>query len=353
MKIKDVISVLETIAPPKYQESYDNSGLIVGNADATLTQALICLDSTEEVVEEAINRGCNLVIAHHPIVFGGLKKITGKNYVERTVIKAIKNNIAIYAIHTNLDSVHTGVSKKISAKIGLQNCQILSPRKGLLKKLSVLCPIEQANLLRSRLLEAGAGQSGDFAETSFNLLGVSTLSHDAAAQHGTLRIDTVFAAHLEGKIIAAIAAFATSAPISYELSALDNHYSKIGFGMIGELQQPQDPSAFLSYLKQTMQTNCIRHTRMLRKPVQKIAVCGGAGFSLLPDAIAQKADVFITADVKYHQFFDAENHLILADIGHYESEQFTIELLGELLTEKIPNFAPILTQINTNPVFYL
>lgn len=356
MKIKDVVAVLEAIAPLRYQEGYDNSGYIVGNPDAPFKKALICLDSTEAVIEEAIQQGCNLVIAHHPIVFSGLKKLTGKNYVERVVIKAIKNDITIYAAHTNLDSVHNGVSRKICDKIGLQKCRVLAPQSGLLKKLTVICPIAHADLVRNSLFEAGAGKIGDYNETSFNLLGVSTLSSSKITpgqQYGELKIETVFAAPEEGKIMQALYLLNMGSHISYELSTLENKHTQVGLGMIGKLPQPQEPSAFLSYLKEVMQTQCIRHTRLFRKQVQHIAVCGGAGYSLLPHAIAQGADVFITADVKYHQFFDADKHLVLADIGHFESEQFTIELIKDLLTEKISNFAAVLTSVNTNPVNYL
>lgn len=356
MKIKEIIAVLESIAPLKYQEGYDNSGYIVGNPDATFKKALLCLDSTEAVIDEAIQKGCNLVIAHHPIVFGGLKKITGKNYVERVVIKAIKNDITIYAAHTNLDNVPNGVSRKICDKIGLQNCRILAPQSGVLKKISVLCPIAQADTLRNALLEAGAGKTTDYDETSFNILGISTFNHGKTppeAQYGELKIEALYEVPAEGKIMQALATVNHGLRLCYEITTLDNKYAGVGAGMIGSLPQPQDPSVFLTQLKTTMQTQCIRHTHLFRKEVQHIAVCGGAGFSLLPHAIAQGADVFITADLKYHQFFDADKHLVIADIGHYESEQFTIELLKELLSEKIAKFAAVLTSVNTNPVNYL
>ncbi|OWY21153.1 Nif3-like dinuclear metal center hexameric protein [Sphingobacteriales bacterium UPWRP_1] len=357
MKIKDIVAELESIAPLKYQEGYDNSGYIVGTPDAVFKKALICLDSTEAVLDEAIEKGCNLVIAHHPIIFGGLKKITGKNYVERVIMKAIKNDITIYAAHTNLDSVHNGVSRKICDRLGLQHCRVLAPQSGVLKKLSVLCPIPQADAVRTALWEAGAGQTADHRETSFNLLGISTFTNSnttpAETQYGELKIETIFEAAAEGKIMQTLNTFSRSLRLYYEISPIENKYSNVGLGMIGCLPEPQDPSEFLTGLKTTMQTPCIRHTRLFRKKVQHVAVCGGAGFSLLPHAIAQRADVFVTADVKYHQFFDADKHLILADIGHYESEQFTIELLKELLSEKISNFAAVLTSVNTNPVNYL
>ena len=356
MKIKDIVAVLESIAPLKYQEGYDNSGYIVGNPDAVFKKALLCLDSTEAVIDEAIEKGCNLIIAHHPIIFGGLKKITGKNYVERVVIKAIKKDITIYAAHTNLDSVHNGVSRKICDRLGLEHCSILAPQSGVLKKLSVLCPIPQANAVRNTLLQAGAGHTTTQRKTSFNLLGISTFNNGntpAETQYGELKIETVFEAAAEGAIMQALKNIAKNLHLHYEISPIENKHSNVGLGMIGSLPEPQDPSVFLTNLKTAMQTPCIRHTRLFRKKVQQIAVCGGAGFSLLPHAIARGADVVITADVKENQFFDADKHLILADIGHYESEQFTIELLKELLTEKISTFAAVLTSVNTNPVNYL
>jgi len=356
MTIKDVVNILENIAPLRYQESYDNSGLIAGNPDARFVKALICLDSTEEVIDEAIALGCNLVIAHHPIVFGGLKKITGKNYVERTVIKAIRNDINIYACHTNLDSVQNGVSRKICEKIGLQNCRILAPQNGLLKKLSVVCHHEQAEALRLIWLNSGSIQRAIDAGFTYEQTVLSTgngFSDNSSFDGDLVRIETVFAVHQEKDIMKALNNLPPGSVLNYTINTIENTHSRIGLGMIGEMPQALEETEFLKHLKSTMQTGCIRHTKLLGKQIKTVAVCGGTGFSLLPHAIAQKADVYVTADVKYHQFFDAEHHLILADIGHFESEQFTIELIKDLLTEKITNFAAVLTQINTNPVYYL
>lgn len=355
MKIKDITNYLETIAPLAYQESYDNAGLIVGNPNAECEKALLCLDSIESVVDEAIELGCNLIIAHHPIVFGGLKKFTGKNYIERTVIKAIKNDIAIYAAHTNLDNVRQGVNAKIAEKLGLQNCEILAPKKNLLKQISVLCPLAQADALRQALFNVGVGYVGDFDNTSFNVLGVSTFENSdlqQQAQQGEIKIEAIYAAPIEGRVLGAIHKTHPQPKPTYTIVSLDNRYQQVGSGMIGELSEPVNEKEFLKTLKNNMQTPCVRHTALRRKKVRKVAVCGGAGSFLLSTAMARGADVFVTADYKYHQFFDAEGKIVIADIGHYESEQFTMELFQELLQKKFSNFAAVLSNTNTNPVKY-
>ena len=259
MKIKEITNYIESLAPLFLQESYDNAGLIVGNGEQEITGILICLDSVEEVLEEAIQKSCNLVIAHHPIVFRGLKKLNGKNYVERTLIKAIKNDIAIYAAHTNLDNIYEGVNAKICQKIGLINRKILVPKN----------------------------------------------------------IDT-----------------------------------QIGAGMIAEISEAMPVQDFLSYLKKKMNLKVIRHTGLLNKNIKKVAVCGGSGSFLLAQAIAQKADIFITGDFKYHEFFDADKQIVIADIGHYESEVFTNELFFEMLSPKFPEISIHITKVNTNPIAY-
>jgi len=262
MKVKEITRYLEKIAPLSYQENYDNCGLIVGDENAVVNEALITLDCTEAIVDEAIETGCNLIIAHHPIIFMGLKKLNGSNYIERTVIKAVKNNIAIYAIHTNLDNVHNGVSDKIADKLGLKNCKILASKD-------------------------------------------------------------------------------------------EENNPNVGFGILGELAESVESKAFLESLKTIMQTDCVRHTSLVISTIKKVAVCGGSGSFLLSNAKALSADIYISADFKYHEFFDAENDLIIADIGHYESEQFTKDLIYDLLTKNFTKFAVRLSKVNTNPIKYL
>jgi dinuclear metal center YbgI/SA1388 family protein len=364
MKLKEITDHLESIAPLAYQESYDNSGLICGNHDMEINAALICLDSTEAVIDEAIATGCNLVIAHHPIVFSGIKKFNAKNYVERVIIKAIQNNIAIYAAHTNLDNVHNGVNAKIAEKLGLINCSILSPQKGGLKKLITFCPEANAEAIRNSMFSAGAGTIGNYDEVSFNTSGIGTYRTGESAkpyigQVGKLstekeiRIEIIYPAHIESKVLKALFAAHPYEEIAYDLISLSNSHNSVGAGLVGDLTSETDEMVFLNQLKQTMKAEGIRYTALRDKKIKKVAVCGGSGSFLLKDAIKSGADIFVTADFKYHQFFDAENRIVIADIGHYETEQFTMELFYELLVKKFSTFALHLSKINTNPINYL
>lgn len=364
MKLSEITSYIDSIAPPAYQESYDNAGLIVGNPNMEITSALICLDSTEDVMDEAINRGCNLVIAHHPIVFGGLKKFNGKNYVERVVMKAIKNDIAIYAAHTNLDNVVGGVNSKIAEKLGIINPRILAPKKGILRKLVTFCPIDQADKVRQSIFDVGAGHIGNYDECSFNVEGTGTFrgSDDTNPYVGNkgeqhhekeVRIETIYPIIKEKTILKALFETHPYEEVAYDIYPLENDLQQVGSGMIGELEDPMDEMEFLTMVKANFKADCIRHTKLLEKPVKKVAFCGGSGSFLLRNAMSQKADIFITGDYKYHQFFDAENQIVIADIGHYESEQYTSELFRNILNKKFPNFATHLSEVNTNPIYYL
>ncbi len=347
MKIRQLLDYLEEIAPLSYQESYDNSGLIVGNASLNITGVLLCLDSVESVLDEAIEKGCNLIIAHHPIVFSGLKRFNGNNYVERVVIKAIKHDIAIYACHTNLDNVHQGVNAKICEKIGLINTQILAP-KAVWKKLNVYLSTDAVDSLRNTLLKIGAGQFDDKINVSYTGIGAGTTGNKMNAQ---AHLEVQFPKAIESKIYQALHKLGEN--IHFDISEIENRYAQIGSGMIGELEKPMAPKLFLSTLKKQMNIGCIRYTAINGKKIQRVAVCGGAGGFLLKAAIRQRADVFVTADYKYHEFFDADGRIIIADIGHYESEQYTIELFHELITQKFSTFGVYLTSQNTNPINYL
>jgi dinuclear metal center YbgI/SA1388 family protein len=364
MKIKEIIAALEQLAPPILQESYDNCGLITGNAAEEITGILVCLDSTEEVIDEAIEHRCNLIIAHHPIVFSGLKKITGKNYVERVVIKAIKNDIAIYALHTSLDNVYEGVNKMISSRMGLQNLKILREAKGQLLKLVTFAPSESADAVRNALFSSGAGTISQYSECSFNLDGTGTFrpgpgtdpysgKKDVLNFTQETRIEVVLETHRLNAAVKAMIAVHPYEEVAYDIYPVLNSYQYTGSGMVGDLPHPMKTEDFLKSLKNTFLTPCVRHTRQVSKMVSRIAVCGGSGSFLLPDAIQQGADVFITSDFKYHQFFDADGKIVIADIGHYESEQFTGTLIADFLKDKFPTFAVRLTKVNTNPVNYL
>ncbi|MDZ4822617.1 MAG: Nif3-like dinuclear metal center hexameric protein [Flavobacteriales bacterium] len=364
MKLKHIINFLEARAPLALQESYDNSGLLLGHVEMEIRGAIICLDSTEEVIDEAIATDCNLVIAHHPIIFSGLKKISGHTYIERAVIKAIKNDVAIYAIHTNLDNVQDGVNQIMAEKIGLKNLTILAPKSGTLSKIAVMVPVAFADKLRTAMFAAGAGSIGNYDECSFNLEGMGTFRGDADSQpfvgapgkshqEKEMRVEVIVE---NWKIASVISAIISSHPyqeVAYDVYPLANSQRNVGSGMVGELENDMPTRDFLLHLKKTIKTSCVRHTAICKQHVKRIAVCGGSGSFLLTQAIAAGADVLVTADFKYHQFFDADDRIVIADIGHYESEQFTMELLRLWLDVNFPTFAPRLTTVVTNPVLYL
>lgn len=363
MKIKELTTYLEQLAPLAYQESYDNAGLIVGNPNETITGVLVTLDSTEAVIDEAIAKGCNVVVAHHPIVFKGLKKLTGKNYVERTIIKAIKNDVAIYATHTNLDSVIGGVNFKIAQRLDLQQVRILSPKSQALLKLVVFVPISNTKEVLDALHEAGAGVIGNYSHVSFRGEGTGAFRPNELANPSIgaanvdeevheNRVEVIFPAYLKNQVLAAMHRSHIYEEVAHDIIALENQNPEVGSGAIGELSEAMSEKDFLQYLKQRMNVSVIRHTNLLGKPIKKIALCGGSGGFLLNDAISQNADVFITADYKYHEFFDADSRIIIADIGHFESEQFTKELLKDYICKKMINFAVHLSETPTNPINY-
>jgi dinuclear metal center YbgI/SA1388 family protein len=363
MKIHDIIQLLETKAPLSLQESYDNAGLLTGDAGWECSGILCTLDATEAVVMEARERGCNLVVAHHPIIFGGLKKITGRNYVERTVIAAIKNDIAIYAIHTNLDNIIDGVNGRIADKLGLINRQILAPKPGQLLKLFTFVPVEHAEALRTALFAAGAGHIGEYSEASFNAEGTGTFkgsanTHPFAGEPGKrheekeVKIEVILPLYRRSAVLKALFITHPYEEVAYDLVSLLNDNQYIGSGIVGYLPQPEEETAFLERLKDVFGLQVIRHTPLLGRKARKIAVCGGSGSFLTAQARAAGADFYVTADVKYHEFFDADGRLVIADIGHWESEQYTTDLLFELLQAKFPTFAVLKSGVKTNPVNY-
>jgi len=361
--IREITSFLEQIAPSQFQETYDNAGLIVGNPSAKVERVLIALDSIESILEESLERNCNLIVVHHPIVFRGLKKITGKNYVERVVQKAIKNDLNIYASHTNLDNVHTGVNAKIAKKLGLENTQILAPKPNTLMKLTVFVPLENSEEVLLALGKAGAGQIGEYKNCSFLLQGTGTFQpSEKASPHigekGKLeqaeenRIEVIFPVNLQGKIMNALRKAHPYEEIAYYLHLLENENQEIGSGMIGDLPKPLENKEFLKYVKEKMNLKVIRHTQFIEKPIQKVALCGGSGSFLLKKAMVKGADAFVSADFKYHEFFDAEGKCIIADIGHYESEIYTTELFRDFLKKQFPEIKIHITEKNTNPIDY-
>ncbi|MEX2597716.1 MAG: Nif3-like dinuclear metal center hexameric protein [Salibacteraceae bacterium] len=363
MLLKELIKALEELAPPSYQESYDNAGLICGNVNEDVKSVLCTLDCTEAVVEEAIQKGCNIIIAHHPIVFKALKQLTGKNYIERTIIKAIKNDIVIYAIHTNLDNVIHGVNAKIGQVLGLSNLEILKPKKEILKKLITFVPKTDVEPVRSALFYAGAGNIGHYDHCSFNVSGHGTFRGGEQANpykgkvgndhiEEEIKIEVIFPAQIQGKVLSGLIKAHPYEEVAYDIISLENQYEQVGSGMIGTFDKPQQVNAFLQLVATRLNCSVIRHTKKVADPIKKVAFCGGSGSFLLSDAIQQQADVFITSDYKYHDFFDAEDRIMILDVGHFESEQFTPNLIKEYLEGKFSTFAVLLSEVQTNPVHY-
>lgn len=363
MIVQDVINYLEELAPLAYAEDFDNVGLLVGNKKAKITGILVTLDTLEPVIDEAIQEKCNLIVSFHPIIFKGLKKLTGNNYVERVVMKAIKHDIAIYSMHTALDNTLKGVNNMICNQLQLINKRILIPQSETIKKLTTYVPKAEAEPLRTALFNSGAGSIGNYSNCSFNVEGYGTFNGNENAnptkgQKGILqtenetKISITFPRHLETQIIQVLFKSHSYEEVAYEITTLENKNQNIGIGMLGELEESMDEQDFLHFLKDKMNTMCIRHSALLKKKIKKVAVLGGSGSFAINNAKTAGADVFITADLKYHDFFTAEKNILLADVGHYESEQFTKNLLVAYLTKKITNFAIILSKTNTNPVKY-
>lgn len=363
MIIKEVINILEELAPLDYAEDFDNVGLLVGRADTEVTGILVTLDTLEHIVEEAIEKKCNLIVSFHPIIFGGLKKMTGSNYVERTVMKAIRHDIAIYGMHTALDNSNNGVNAKICEVLGIRNTQILIPQKGTLKKLTTYIPKAHADQLRNALYAAGGGRIGNYSNCSFSLEGTGSYKAEQGADphlgnigevhyEQEIQIGITYTKAFETKILDALFGNHPYEEVAYEIQALQNSSPYIGMGMYGNLEKSLSEEAFFQLLKEKMHVSCIRHSNLLGKKINKVAVLGGSGSFAISAAKAVKADVFVTSDLKYHQFYEGEGKILLADIGHYETEQFTKDLIVDHLTKKIPNFAISLSERKTNPINY-
>lgn len=364
MIVKEVTDILEELAPLAQAEDFDNVGLLVGNSNQNVTGILVTLDTLENVLDEAIEHKCNLIVSFHPIIFKGLKRITGTNYVERVVLKAIQNDIAIYSMHTALDNSPRGVNAKICEVLGIVNTEILIPQKGSIKKLTTYVPKSDAKKLKDALFGAGAGNIGNYSNCSFIVDGTGSYmpGENSTPVKGEIgktqyeeetQINVTFAAHNERNILKALFQNHPYEEVAYEVFSLENRDQNTGMGMVGKLEKSMTESAFLSFLKQKMNVSVIKHSRLLGKKVQKVAVLGGSGAFAISAAKASGADVFVTSDLKYHQFYEAEGKIVIADIGHYESEQFTKNLLVDYLTKKIPSFAVRLSESNTNPIKYL
>ena len=364
MIIKEILDVLEEMAPLAYAEDFDNVGLIIGNENQIATGVLICHDALESVVDEAIEKNCNLVVCFHPILFLGIKKLTGKNYAERSIIKAIKNDIAVYAVHTALDNHQKGVNKMFCDALNLKNTKILIPKQNFIRKLITYTILENAEKIRNALFKAGAGRIGNYDNCSFNSNGFSTYQGNKNSnptignakeftQTNEIKIEVTFEKYLESKILKALFTNHIYEEVAYEIYDLQNSHQNVGLGMIGDLENTMSEKEFLFFVKEKMQCENIRHSVFRNKEIKKVAVLGGAGSFAIKNAIQAGADAYLTADLKYHQFYEAENRILLADIGHFESERYTKNYIVDYLIKKMPNFAFILSKENTNPVKYL
>lgn len=364
MTVAEVAQLIENEAPLSLQENYDNAGLLTGDPNMVITAVLLTIDITEDVIDEAITYGCNMIVAHHPLIFKGLKKLTGADEVQRCVIKALKSDIAIYAAHTNLDNVIHGVNSKIANILELKNCEILLPAQDLLLKLITFVPLQQVELVRKALFEAGAGVIGNYDSCSYNTDGYGTFragegTHPFVGKVGEIhseaevRTEVVLPSYKLNKVLNALIQTHPYEEPAYDILPLKNSWKQVGAGVIGELEQPVDSMEFLLNLKSLFNVPVIRHTNIINQKIRRVALCGGAGSFLISQAISAHADIFITGDIKYHEFFQAENKILLADIGHFESEQFTKLIFYEIITKKMPTFAVRISDIKTNPINYL
>lgn len=364
MKIKEIVSALERFAPLPLQDGFDNAGLQIGLTDAEATGALLCLDVTEAVLDEAIVSGCNLVISHHPLIFKGYKSITGKDYVERCILKAIKNDIVIYSAHTNLDNAPGGVNYKIAEKIGLTNLRILDEKANALVKLVTFVPAAQAEIVREALFAAGCGCIGNYDSCSYNLEGEGTFrakegSNPFCGTIGELhrerevRIETILPEYKKAEAVKAVTAAHPYEEPAYDIYPLQNSWAQAGAGVIGELKEPESELEFLKRIKKTFEVGCLKHNKLSGRLIQKVALCGGAGAFLIPQAIRNRADVFITGEIKYHDYFGRDTDILLTEIGHYESEQYTKEIFYSIIRDLFPNFVVQFSKVNTNPIKYL
>lgn len=363
MILKDLVNIINEEFPFALQEGYDNSGLLLGDPHKKITKGLICFDLTENVLNEAVESKCDIIISHHPLIFDAIKSLTGKNFNERILIKAVKNDIAIIAVHTNIDNSFIGVNKVFAEKLGLDNLNILAPKQNMLKKLVVFCPLAHAEKVRKAMFDAGAGKIGDYDSCSYNLSGEGSFRASDAANpfvgevdklhfEPEVRIETIFPEYLQNVILNEMIKAHPYEEVAYDIYSLDNKLYRAGAGMIGNLKDPLKEEEFLKLVKNSLNASVLKHSELMDKEVLRVAVCGGSGGFLLENAIRMGADAFISGDIKYHQFLDSQNNILLVDAGHFETEHFTSNIIYEIVSKKITNFALQISQRQKNAVNY-
>ncbi len=363
MKLKDLTSYLDSAVPISFQEDYDNCGLQVGSPEKEISAAMLTLDVTEEVIGEALNQKCDIIISHHPLIFHGLKRITGKSYTERVISNAIKNDLAIYSAHTNLDIIRNGVSRKMAEKLDLQNISVLAPSTKQLLKLVTYIPESHFEKVRDKIFEAGAGVIGNYDKCGFSVKGTGSFrgNEDTTPFTGEkgklhyeneIRFETIMFSYLKENVISALLDSHPYEEVAYDLYSLENRNINIGLGSVGKLKKSLSEENFLKKISSVFGAEGIRFSKLSGKRIESVALCGGSGASLLNNAISSGADAYVTADVKYHDFFIPENRILLVDIGHFESEKFSTEILKDLIIKKFPKFAVRFSETNTNPINY-
>ncbi len=362
-KLHQIIQLIENFAPKSYQESYDNSGLLVGEMSSEINGALLCLDITEEIIDEAVERNCNLIISHHPLVFKAIKRFSKDTYINRCLHKAIKNDIALYCCHTNIDSVRGGVSFKIAERLNLKNPKVLSPIQNDFVKLVVFAPVENYVEVADAMCEMGGGAIGNYDNCSFACDGIGTFrgntaSNPAIGNVGEItsvnerRIEVIIPRH---KVVAAMQKVRSVHPyeeVGYDVYPLINSNPDVGLGVVGTLEKPMSTTDFLSFVAQRLDCKVIRHSQIIKNEISKVALCGGSGSEFVSKAISQKADIYLTADFKYHDFFVEKNLITIADIGHFEGEKYTLGIFYDIISKKMPNFAIHCTNKEQNPINY-
>jgi dinuclear metal center YbgI/SA1388 family protein len=364
MKLSDLCSYLDSAVPLSLQEDYDNSGLQFGQYEKEISSGLLTLDVTESVIDEAIKKGCDIIISHHPVIFNSIKKITGKTTRDRILVKAIKNDIAIYSSHTNLDMLNAGVSRKMAQKLGLHNVKVLRSLKNRLIKLVTFVPVDHLDRVKEAVFNAGAGVIGNYDQCGFSVTGTGSYRAGEGANpfvgervkihfEKEVRFETILFSDLKEKVIKALLDTHPYEEVAYDMYQLDNDNIDLGLGCIGILPEPVGENDFLGHISSVFGAYGIRYSRLTGNPIKKVALCGGSGAALLADALSFKADAFVTADIKYHTFFEAENEILLVDCGHFETEKFSTEILYDLINKKFPKFAVLFSETNTNPINYL
>ena len=364
MRIKEIIQTIEQVAPLPLQEDFDNSGLQVGDVNRQAVAGLLCLDVTESVIDEAVSLGCNLIISHHPLAFKPFKSLTGRTYVERCMMKAIKHDIVVYAAHTNLDNAVGGVNFKLAEMLGLQQLRILSSQKDSLLKLVTFVPESHVEYVRNALFNAGAGNIGNYDSCSFNLHGEGTFRANESADpfvgdigklhfEKEIRIETILPKFKRADVLRALLSVHPYEEPAYDFYPLKNEWAQAGSGIVGVLPEPMPEQEFLYLLKDVFNLATIRHTKLQNREIHDVALCGGSGAFLIPEAIGYGADAFITGEAKYNDFYDVEGRLLLAVVGHYESEICTKDIFFDVISKKFPTFVVHKSAFDSNPVKYL